>query len=40
MDRKPVWIDGRQVFVQPWASVWDVLMAVPPADLRAVWTGP
>lgn len=39
MDRKPVWIDGRQIFVLPWASVWDVLMALPPADFRAVWTG-
>lgn len=40
MDSKPVWIDGREIFVLPWASVWDVLMAFPPADFRAVWTRP
>ncbi len=39
MDRKPVWINGRQVFVLPWARVWDVLMALPADDFRAVWTG-
>jgi len=38
MDRKPVWINGRQVFVLPWARVWDVLMALPADDFRAVWT--
>lgn len=38
MDRKPVWINGRQVFVLPWARVWDVLMALPAEDFRAVWT--
>jgi hypothetical protein len=38
MDRKPVWINGRKVFVLPWARVWDVLMALPPDDFRAVWT--
>jgi len=38
MDRKPVWINGRQVFVLPWARVWDVLMSLPPDDFRAVWT--
>jgi hypothetical protein len=38
MDRKPVWINGRKVFVLPWARVWDVLMALPADDFRAVWT--
>ena len=38
MDRKPVWINGRQVFVLPWARVWDVLMALPADEFRAVWT--
>jgi hypothetical protein len=38
MDRKAVWINGRQVFVLPWARVWDVLMALPADDFRAVWT--
>jgi hypothetical protein len=38
MDRKPVWINGRQIFVLPWARVWDVLMALPADDFRAVWT--
>jgi hypothetical protein len=38
MDRKPVWINGRQVFVLPWARVWDVVMALPAEEFRAVWT--
>jgi hypothetical protein len=38
MDRKPVWINGRKVFVLPWARVWDVLMALSADDFRAVWT--
>lgn len=38
MDRKPVWINGRKVYVLPWARVWDVLMALPADDFRAVWT--
>jgi hypothetical protein len=37
MDRKPVWINGRKVFVLPWARVWDVLMALPADDFHAVW---
>jgi hypothetical protein len=39
VDRKPVWINGRQIFVFPWAKVWDVLMAAPPSDFLDVWTG-
>ncbi len=39
MDRKPVWINDRQVFVLPWARVWDVLMAAPPTDFQNVWNG-
>jgi len=38
MDRKPVWINGRKVYVLPWARAWDVLMALPADDFRAVWT--
>lgn len=38
MDRKPVWVNGRKVYVLPWARVWDVLMALPADDFRAVWT--
>jgi hypothetical protein len=37
MDRKPVWINGRKIFVLPWARVWDVLMALPADDFHAVW---
>ncbi|MEW6720243.1 MAG: hypothetical protein AB1346_07325 [Thermodesulfobacteriota bacterium] len=37
MDRKPVWINGRKIFVLPWAKVWDVLMALPADEFHAVW---
>ena len=33
-----MWINGRQIFVLPWVRVWDVLMALPADDFRAVWT--
>lgn len=39
MDRKPVWINGRKVFVLPWARVWDALMAAPSSDFLDVWSG-
>ncbi|MGZ8428793.1 MAG: hypothetical protein ACXWWV_05280 [Candidatus Deferrimicrobiaceae bacterium] len=39
MDRKPVWINGRQVYVLPWAKVWDALLAAPAADFLDVWNG-
>ena len=39
MDRKPVWIDGRQVYVLPWAKVGDALLAAPAADFLDVWDG-
>jgi hypothetical protein len=39
LDRKPVWINGRQIFVLPWARVWDTLLAAPPADFQEVWNG-
>ena len=38
MDRKPVWINGRQIFVLPWARVWDVLLVLPADDFQAVWS--
>ncbi len=39
MDRKSVWIDGREVFVLPWARVWDVLMAAPSSVFQDIWNG-
>jgi hypothetical protein len=39
LDRKPVWINGRQIFVLPWARVWDTLLAAPAADFQEVWNG-
>jgi hypothetical protein len=39
MDRKPVWINGRQVYVLPRAKVWDALLAAPAVDFLAVWNG-
>ncbi len=39
MDRKPVWINGRQIYVLPWARGWDVLMAAPADDFMEVWNG-
>lgn len=39
MERKPVSINGRQVFVFPWATAWDVLLAAPGNDFQDVWTG-
>jgi hypothetical protein len=39
MDRKSVWINGKQVFVLPWALAWDALMAAPGRDFMDVWTG-
>ncbi len=39
MDRKSVWINDREVFVLPWARVWDVLMAAPPSVFQDIWNG-
>lgn len=39
MDRKPVWINGRQIYVLPWARVWDALLAAPAAVFLDVWNG-
>jgi hypothetical protein len=39
MDRKSVWIDGRQVYILPWAKVWDALLSAPESDFRDVWSG-
>lgn len=39
MDRKPVFINDRKVFVLPWARVWDVLIAVPHSDFQDIWQG-
>ncbi len=39
MDRKPVWINERQIFVLPWARGWDALLAAPPNDFLEVWNG-
>jgi hypothetical protein len=39
MNRKSVWINGKQVFVLPWALAWDALLAAPGNDFRDVWTG-
>jgi hypothetical protein len=39
MNRKPIWINDRQVFVLPWARVWDILMAAPSSDIQNVWNG-
>ncbi|MBI5420005.1 MAG: hypothetical protein HZA60_07945 [Deltaproteobacteria bacterium] len=39
MDRKSVWIEGRQIFILPWAKVWDALLAAPEDDFLDVWNG-
>lgn len=39
MDRKSVWIDGRQIYILPWAKIWDALLAAPEDDFRDVWSG-
>ena len=32
MDRKSVWIDGRQIYILPWAKVWDALLSAPESE--------
>jgi len=39
MDRKSVWIDGRQIYILPWAKVWDALLSAPESDFWDVWKG-
>ena len=39
MERKPVWIDGREVYIMPWAKVWDALLSAPEDDFLDVWSG-
>ena len=39
MDRKSVWVNGQEVFLLPWAKVWDALLAAPESDFWDVWNG-
>ena len=39
IDRKPVWINGRLVYLLPWARGWDALLAASEEDFRDVWRG-